>query len=211
MAAAPPKTRRYTIDDLEDFPDDGKRRELVDGQIVEWGMPTYRHSAFLAELLSELRNYVVQHRLGRVVGGDLMVRIQESVHNARGADIAFYRRGRKPSDPDAAATRSVPDLVVEIVSPSDRADRTFEKVRDWLKAGVPMLWYVDPVRGTAVIYRGNRVTTVEPDDLLDGGEVIPGFQIKLRDLLNQIEQAEEDAPDPSAGDPVDERDAPLGP
>lgn len=192
MVAVSPKTRRYTIDDLEDLPDDGKRRELVDGQIVEWDMPTYRHGAFLLELGRVLGNFAVERKLGRVVGGDLMVRIRESEHDARGADLAFYRRGHKPSDPDAAATDSVPDLVIEIISPSDRADRVAEKVRDWLRTGVPLLWYIDPIRGSTTIYHGSRVTFVDADEVLDGGDVIPGFQIKLRDVLDQLEPAEEE-------------------
>ncbi|MGI8915558.1 MAG: Uma2 family endonuclease, partial [Chloroflexota bacterium] len=137
--------RRYTVDDLEQFPDDGKFRELVDGQIVEWDMPTRKHSILESELGRIIGNFVREHRLGTVGTGESMVRILGSAYDARGSDIEFCRRGRTTwEDASLPAAFTVPDLVVEIISPSDRADRVLDKVHDWLRAGVQLLWYVDP-------------------------------------------------------------------
>ncbi len=188
--AAP--ARRYTIADLEAFPDDGKLRELVDGQIVEWDVTTQRHGFLETALAAELRAFVRQHRLGKISSGEGMVRILGSEHDARGADIAFFRRGNLPRDLDAAATITVPDLVVEIVSPSDRADRVLDKVEDWLRAGVRLLWYINPATEVTTVYRGNQISHVTADEPLDGGDVLPGLQLRLRDLLDEVaaEEAE---------------------
>ena len=184
--SAPEGTRRYTVDDLAQFPEDGKRRELVDGRIVEWDMPTLRHAFFLVTLAAIIRAYVRERRLGIVGGGDPMVRVLGSDFHARGADIAFYARGRSLDNLDAAATDLSPDFVVEIISPSDRAGEVQLKVHDWLRAGVRLLWYVNPVTGVTTVHQGERAVFVGPDEPLSGGDVLPGFTLRMRDVLDEI-------------------------
>jgi Uma2 family endonuclease len=180
------ETRCYTIDDLERFPSDGKLRELVGGQIVEWDVTTPRH-AFLEALLAEhLGHFIRTNRLGRVGTGEGMVRIRNSDHDARGYDIAFYRRGRFPRDLDAAATAATPDFVVEIISPTDRAGMVEAKVDDWLRAGVELLWYINPETGTTTVYYQGTIRRVPAGEPLSGGEVLPGLQLRLQDLLDEL-------------------------
>ena len=190
MITAPSK--RYTIYDLADFPDNGKLRDLVDGAIVEWDMPTYVHAFLMTALSAVLDRFVQEHRLGQVVSGDLMVRILGSEYHARGADIAFYRRGRLPRDINAPATVVAPDFVVEIISPSDRAGDVQEKINDWLKTGVQLLWYVNPQTGMTAVYHEGRVSYVEATDTLDGADLLPGFQLRLQDLLDELRDTEDE-------------------
>ena len=186
MQTVPVASKRYSIDDLGDFPDDGKRRELVDGCVVEWEMPNVRHNFVLNALVVLLNLFARQHRLGTVLPGDTMVRILGSEHDARGADVAFYTRGRFPSDIDASATMNMPDFVIEILSPSDRATDVQEKVRDWLRAGVKLLWYVNPLTGTTSVYEGKQTWHVGADEMLDAAEILPGFTVRMRDVLNEL-------------------------
>lgn len=187
MVSSLTPTRRYTVDDLAGFPDDGKLRELVDGQIVEWDVPSRSRGALEVALAAELRSYVRKNRLGLVASGEVMVRILGSRHDVRGSDIEFCRRGRvSREDAEASASAVTPDFVAEIVSTSDRDDRVQAKVQDWLRAGVRLLWYVDPVTGTTTVYQGGRITLVPAEETLDGGDVIPGFQVRIRDLLDEI-------------------------
>lgn len=188
MVSALSPDRRYTIADLATFPDDGKLRELVDGRIVEWDVTTARHSFLELALGAELRAFVRRHRLGRVGAGEGMVRIRDSERDARGYDLAFFGRGNLPRDLDAPATVTVPDLVVEIISPPDRADRVMAKVHDWLRAGVRLLWYINPETGTTTVYQGSNVRFVGPDEVLDGSDVLPGWQLRLRDLLAELDE-----------------------
>lgn len=184
--AAPAAARRYTVDDLAGFPDDGRRRELADGRIVEWGVTNFRHGYVLAVLTHLLTAFVLERGLGAVVGGDVMVRILGSAGDARGADIAFYAAGRIPDDIEAGLRDRAPDLAVEILSPTDRAGEVQEKVRDWLRAGVKLLWYVNPVTGTTTVHQGERATFVGPDEPLDGRDVLPGFTLRLSDVLDKV-------------------------
>lgn len=87
-----------------------------------------------------------------------LVRILGSAYHARGADIAFFSRGRIPKDRRAPATAVTPDLVIEIRSPADRVAEVQAKVRDRLRAGVRLLWYVDPVSGGAAARQGDQST-----------------------------------------------------
>lgn len=189
--ATSPAPRRYTVDDLARFPDDGKRRELVNGEIVEWDVPNVRHNAVLNALAFLLTLFVRQRRLGLVTSGDTMVRIRDSDADARGGDIAFFAIDHLPRDVDAAATRTPPDFVIEVISPSDRPVDIQKKVRDWLRAGVRLLWYVDPVTGNVTVYEGasqagHIVRYVGPDEDLTGGTVLPEFSVRLRDVLDEL-------------------------
>jgi Uma2 family endonuclease len=204
MAATAAPARRYTIDDLAQFPDDGKRRELVDGRIVEWDVTTVEHGFFIMTFGGFLHLFVLKHRLGIVVGGDPYVRMFGSQYHARGPDIAFYARGRIPRDPRAAATDTVPDLVIEILSPSDRAADVQEKVHDWLRAGVKLLWYIDPESGVTAVYQGNHIKYVEADERLDGGDVLPGFTVGVRDVLDEWAALSADDANQDEGGPATE-------
>jgi len=182
-------TRRYTVDDLDQFPDDGKLRELVNGQIVEWDVPSRQHALLEAELASIIRNFVRERRLGTVGSGEAMVRILGSAHDARGSDIEFCRRGRSTWDEARlSAALTAPDLVVEIISPSDRAGQVLDKVHDWLRAGVQLLWYINPDTGDTTVYQGDRVSHVAADEVLDGGDLLPGFQVQIGSLLHDLRE-----------------------
>lgn len=188
MASTAAAPRRLTVDDLLLFPEDGKRRELVDGRVVEWDVPNFDHGFLLVALSSVLRAFVREHRLGVVVGGDLMVRILGSNFDARGADIAFYPRRTIPADTAIAVTDHVPALVVELISPSDRAGDMQEKIDDWRRTGVRLIWYLNARTGTTTVYEGERVAAVTADETLTGGDILPGFSVRLRDLLDELEE-----------------------
>ena len=184
--------RRYSVADLAGFPDDGKRRELVDGRIVEWDVTTLGHGFLTALLVEVLSAFVRQHRLGLIATTDVLIRMFGSDYHARGGDIAYFAHGRLPENLYAAVADVVPDLVVEVLSPSDRADQVQGKIHDWLRAGVRLLWYVDPATGITAVYRPDGGGMVGPEERLDGGDVLPGFSIRLRDVLDELAAAQQE-------------------
>jgi Uma2 family endonuclease len=187
MAATPgPETKRYCIADLDEFPDDGRLRELAVGQIVVWDGTTWRHGSVIALLTIIIGSFVRERRLGQLVDADALVKIQSSEHDARGGDVTFYRRDRFPANLDAPATDVVPDFVVEVLSPSDRAAMVEAKIDDWLRAGVRLLWYVNARSGVTMVYRAGEVRRVHPDQELDGGEVLPGLTLRMADVLAEL-------------------------
>jgi Uma2 family endonuclease len=79
---------------------------------------------------------------------------------------------------------AIPDLAIEVLSPDDRPGELLEKVADYLNAGTPLVWVVDPDRRQARVHRADgTISTVGESEMLDGEEVIPGFTCLLADVL----------------------------
>ena len=185
MAAAP-TSRRYTIDDLDQFPDDGRLRELVNGEVVEWDVTDFRHGLVIGLLAQEIGTFARPRRLGSIVLADAYVKILGSREDVRGGDIEFYVRARVPKEQHAPATDIAPDFVVEVLSPTDRASVVQAKVRDWMRTGVKLLWYVDPDSGVTTVYRSMTGTMVGPEEELSAEDILPGFVLRMRDVLDEL-------------------------
>ena len=104
----------------------------------------------------------------------------------RAPDVAFVRRERLPDPEPTGFPDLAPDLVVEVVSPGDRAGEILAKVADWLSAGTRLVWVVDPERRLARVYRADGTEQiVEETDRLLGGDVLPGFSCGLASILGK--------------------------
>ena len=80
----------------------------------------------------------------------------------------------------------MPDLAVEVLSPSDHAEDILAKVAEYFRAGVRLVWVVSPVMGLVLVFDGpDRVRMVAPAGTLDGGEVLPEFRLPLDDLFDR--------------------------
>lgn len=100
---------------------------------------------------------------------------------------AFVRSDRVPAEEaEVGLIELAPDLVIEVVSPSDRAKDTTAKVSTYLAAGVPLIWQVDPAKRAMIVY-----TPEEPpallieSDQLDGGDIVPGFTMQVADIFGR--------------------------
>lgn len=77
-----------------------------------------------------------------------------------------------------------PDLVVEVVSPGDRFDEIAEKIDLYQRAGVPLIWLVVPRLRLVVVHRlGEPQATLRDGEFLDGGDVVPGFQLAVAEIF----------------------------
>jgi Uma2 family endonuclease len=164
------------------MPEDGNKYELVDGEI-RVSPAGDRHSAVALALGARLLAFVKEHRLGHVMGADAGYRLPGG--NVRSPDASFVSTGRFPNDRPTEDWGSLaPDLAVEVVSPRDRPRHVLDKVGEYLEAGVRMVWVIDPRTSTAVLYKSlTDVDEIGIDEDLDGGEVIPGFRCRLREIL----------------------------
>lgn len=173
---------RATENDLRATPRDGRKYELVDGEIrVSPG--GIRHSHVSLTLASRLHAFATEHGAGHVFDSSVGFRLPGG--NVRSPDASFVARGRLRGE---ALTDDfgdlAPDLAVEVLSPSERPRHVLDKVGEYLEAGVRLVWVIDPRRAKAIVYRSlSDVTELEADDELDGGEVLPGFRCVLRDVL----------------------------
>jgi Uma2 family endonuclease len=176
--------------------DDAIAYELVDGQLVERNV-SLDSSESAANVHAAIGPFVRQRRLGRIFDSELGIRIHPSDPNhTRRADVAFIARERAPRT-DASFLRIPPDLVVEVVSPSDGAAELQAKVQEWLRHGVRLVWVVYPEAGAVHVYpREGRPQILQRDDEVDGGDVLPGFRCPVASFLplSLDEPAEASAP-----------------
>lgn len=174
--------REYTPDDLLTLPDE-RRFELVDGQLVEkeMGMWECRVACLLAGLLMV---FVERTRLGSVFNSELFYRcFPFAPKQVRRPDISFIQRSRLPSFHSGIVTIA-PDLAVEVVSPNDAYREVETKVEDYLRAGVRLVWVLNPQRGLIRIHRADgSIAEVGRDGELSGEDVLPGFTAAVGPLF----------------------------
>ena len=159
--------------------------EVVDGKIVEKIVGV--HEAEIATLLIEfLAPFARLHRLGRVFG-ETIFRIDQSKNLQRRPDVAFVSHARWPAQrraPKVAVWDMVPDLAIEIVSPSNTADHVQEKIHEYFDAGVSRVWVVYRRQKEVYVYASpTQIQVLQLGQELDGGELVPGFRLPLTALF----------------------------
>src|SRR5262245_32510493 len=184
VAVAAENEVRYTPEDLLSMPD-GKDFELVDGRLVERNMGA-ESSWIGGRLHSRLDLFCDEHRLGWVWPADNGFQcFPHDPRLVRRPDVSFIRAGRLPDDElPKNFVRIPPDLVVEVISPNDLVSDLDEKLEDYRKAGVRLVWVIYPESRTVTIYRGDgSVSRLHEEDVLSGEDVIPGFRCEVRSLF----------------------------
>jgi Uma2 family endonuclease len=178
------KSKRMTIEELEQEGTPEGRYELIDGELVEMPGSSSRSSMIGARFVYALLHHVKSEGLGEVFGADGGFVLFPGRDMLRVADAAFVRADRLP-DPDYLGFyRLAPDLVVEVISPSDRMSSVLAKVFLWLDAGVRLIWLADPSTRTVTVYTPDRSShLLREDDELTGGEVLPDFCVKLSEIF----------------------------
>lgn len=177
-------TKPVSVEEFEAMPLEG-RWELVNGELVEMSPSAEEPSAISAAITGLLWHFVRTHRLGRVYtaeGGFVLFPDRATV---RAPDIAFVRADRVPhGEARKHFARLAPDLVVEVLSPTDRTSEVVAKIEMYQEAGVPLIWLVDPAEATiTVIAAGQPTTILKSADTLDGGDVLPGFPMPVADIF----------------------------
>jgi Uma2 family endonuclease len=174
-----------TADELLAMPDDGLLYELVDGEIFVTPPPGEEHGAVAAEILISLGSHVRAHGLGRVFAAETGFKVSENPDTVMAPDAAFVSRERIEQAAIGKGYRAgAPDLAVEVVSPGDTFAKVEAKVARWLAAGCRMVVVVNPERRAATVYRSlNEVRLLTENDALEGGDVVPGWTLPLRELF----------------------------
>jgi Uma2 family endonuclease len=182
-------TRLITAEELLVMPDDGMLHELVKGELHTMPPPGDEHGDITFQLGLHLGQYVQAHRLGKVYAAETGFLLARAPDTVRAADVAFVRRDRLT--PRQRGYRAIaPDLVAEVVSPSDSAREVADKVRDWLAAGTQLVLVVEPARRTLTVHRlsaeGAPTSVVLSEgDTLDADPVVPGWRLPMRVLFSE--------------------------
>ncbi len=162
--------------------------ELIDGVLVEKAMG-YSESLLATVLISVLWSYVRPRNLGLVTAPDGTVRLWAG--RVRIPDVAFTSWDRMPGRrrPPQPIPTLAPDLAVEILSRSNTVAEMRLKRQDYFAAGVRLVWEVDPEARTVSVYTAVADPTVLAEtDTLDGGDVLAGFTLPLRDLFGELDR-----------------------
>lgn len=182
----PPAPGTATEADLFLRPGGEKRLyELVDGVLVEKPMGYYE-SILAAILIRWLGEHADHAGAGIVLGPDATLRLAHGL--VRLPDVSFISWERFPGRrlPRGALLGVAPDLAVEILSPGNTRGEMERKLREYFAAGTTMVWYVDPEARTVRVYTAPRQGTLLTEaDSLDGGKVLPGFAISIREWFEK--------------------------
>jgi Uma2 family endonuclease len=162
--------------------------ELVDGTLVEKAVG-YDESILGFELGVILANYISVHDLGKAVGDNTMMRLFPGLVRMPDASFISWERYPKKKRRRAEIPTVAPDLVVEVFSKDNTRKEMQRKLEEYFRAGVRLVWYVDPVKRTVRVYTAvDRSTLLGEDDTLDGGDVLPGFTLSIRDWFAEAER-----------------------
>jgi Uma2 family endonuclease len=184
----------YTIDDLWKLShrDDGKRYELDEGALIEMSPTGDTHGEVAAEILRLIANHVVANKLGKVSAAETGYTLAKDETTGRSTvrapDVGFIAQARLT--PRTGKYYPVaPDLVVEVISPEDTAAAMRRKAIQYLRAGTRLVWVVYPDERVVDVFRpGQDTHTAENDDVLDCGEVLPGFAPKVSEIFAQLRE-----------------------
>lgn len=178
-------TTLLTADEFLHLQDGGAATELVRGRIVEMNRPYTSHGYFMMRIAFVLQQYLQEHDIGRVGGGDAGVVTERDPDSVRGPDVAFYSYDRIPrgSLPEGYWPAS-PELVVEVKSADDRWKDIFAKAGEYLSAGVLTVVVADPATHRVHLFSADReATSLHADEELSFPDVLPGFSTPVKKLF----------------------------
>ena len=178
--------RLLTAEEYGELPSRDKPTELVRGRIVEMYMPYPRHGEICMKIVEFLVLHLTANRIGRLIGNDGGVITERGPDTVRGADVAFLSYKRRPAGPlpRRSYIDETPDLVFEVLSPTDRWAEILVKVGEYLSAGVTCVCVVDEQTHTARVY-----TADEPEAMLNAEQelkfptILPGFSVRVGQLF----------------------------
>ena len=177
---AAPKERLITADEFLRMPDTD-HCELVAGRIVRMTPPPdFEHGEVELNVAVELRAFVRAHQLGRVAVGEVSIYTGRDPDHIRGADVAFISNERDARRKERGPLEVGPDLVVEILSPSNSMSAMLRKLREYFAIGVRLVWLVDPENRSVLAYRSmTDVRQFGVEDHIPGDDVLPGFSVPV--------------------------------
>jgi Uma2 family endonuclease len=179
----PPPAARLTADEF------GRRHagehvEFINGTVKEIAMPGGKHGKVCNWVAFHLTRHVAANNLGHVFSNDTFVKVptRDDPERVYGADVCFVSYDRLPKDAEIpeGVLPVTPNLVVEVRSPSDTWTQAIGKVVDYLKAGIPVVVFIDPNTKTAsVCVEPFGQQMFGPEDTLTIPEVLPGLAVPV--------------------------------
>lgn len=185
--------KRYTVEEFFEYTtgqNENKLFELVRGRIREAAGSSGKNAALAARISYFFNSWVMPRKLGFVTGADgSYVLHRNAPDTVRIPDVGFISKERLPKLPDDGFIPMPPDIAVEVISRSEGAEDIRDKVDEYLEYGVKIIWLVYPRKLIVDIYTQQNPTnaTYRLDAVLDGGDVMPGFKLSVKEIFEGIE------------------------
>jgi Uma2 family endonuclease len=172
-----------TGDDLLAMGDIGSC-ELIDGRIMSMSPTGGEHGYLEFRMGFELERFVRQQQIGWVLVGEVGLYTRRSPDRVRGADVAFISRDRAPDGPTQGFLEIAPEVVVEIMSPSDRWQDVQQKIEEYFSVDVHQVWVVEPDNRRVLIYSSpTSLHKFESGDVIKGEGILEGFTLDVTELF----------------------------
>ncbi|MGB4860945.1 MAG: Uma2 family endonuclease [Tepidiformaceae bacterium] len=178
---------RVTVEEFLALEETKPYLELISGEVVPKTMPGPRHSAIVFELVRQLGNFL---RVNPIARGNTELRhIQRDEERIFLPDISVTLRERWQGGV-TGPVEVMPDLAIEVLSPDDRPGRIAERVNFYIRAGVSLIWIIDPDLKNITIYRpGTEPAFLQSRGTVDALPVLPGFELDLAELFTASQDA----------------------
>jgi len=176
--------RVWTEKELMAVPADGNKYELVEGELHMSPGAGFEHEDVISNLLAAMKVFVRQRQLGWVLGSNLGCWMKNK--NMRLPDLSFVSRSRLAGQKRAPRGffQGSPDLVVEVLSPSDSVEDIHGKMLDYFDSGAKLAWVINSEERTVLVYHSSEADKLlRFTDQLEGENVLPGFTFPVKDLF----------------------------
>jgi len=195
MALPEIREKLYSAEELWELShapeNDARRFELSEGVLIEMSPAGGKHGTFASKLDRRVGNHIEDNNLGETTAaetGFLLFKNPNGKDIVRAPDVGFVAVARIPPGglPDGYVPFA-PDLAIEVVSPNDDAEDLELKISQYLKYGTRQVWVFYPKLKRVVVHTPTGSYPIDVDGVLDGGDVLPGFTLVLKDLFGDAD------------------------
>ncbi len=172
-----------TAEQFDNYPfEEDKRYELDEGELIEMTRPAYKHNNVLQNVVVELTLYFRANPIGRALLSENLYALSPTIRRA--PDVAVILGDHHAELQDALVIHLIPDICVEVLSPSETRRMITRKLKQYFEAGVKEVWLIDPETREAEIWTGPTL----PETFLSASDAItspllPGLSLSLEQLL----------------------------
>jgi Uma2 family endonuclease len=162
--------------------EEGRRWELVEGELIEVPSPTPEHQDIVFAILQALKLYLREHRLSGASYGDVEFALADNVRLRPDVCLLLPEKARK-LDRRRIPIPGAPDLAIEVISPSERSSESLAKVRSYLLHGTAEVWQIYPESRTVEIYKNETGRSLTGDQHVTT-DLLPGFSAPLSSFFD---------------------------
>lgn len=172
-----------TAEQFDNYPfEEDKRYELDEGELIEMTRPAYLHNRVLMRLSGKLFMFLEENPIGEVLNSENLYALSPSTR--RSPDVAIILGERRKQLQGAKVIPVIPEIAVEVLSPSETSRMIHRKLKQYFNAGVKEVWLIDPESREAEIWTGPAL----PENVLSEADalsspLLPGFSLPMADLF----------------------------